>query len=72
MPKTIAAFPLRLETELIEQLKVRAQLDNKSMNSIVIDALREYFRSRPITTEQVRDFAARAMKKHIWDAFKDD
>jgi len=74
MPKTPTTFPLRLDAELEEQLRLRAQLEGKSMNSIISDALREYFRTRPIPKAKLREFASRVFKNDaaLLEALKDE
>lgn len=46
-------IPIRFDEELAEQLRLRSTVEHRSMNDIVVQAVREYTTKHPISREKM-------------------
>jgi len=63
-PSGPKAFPSRLPPELYEELTRRAAIEQRSKNSILTDALANYFREVKVSKSDVRAAIARLVAEH--------
>lgn len=56
-------IPLRLDDTMAEVLRLRAAIENRSMNEIVTDALDAYAKSHPIARENLLKMARMIAKE---------
>lgn len=47
----VKQIPIRVDLEVIEQLKIRSTIEGRSVNEIVNEAIREYTKSHPVSRE---------------------
>lgn len=65
-------IPVRLDQEIMEELRSRAQLEGKSMNQIIREALETHFTTKPVPRDKLAASIERVAKRdaNILEALK--